>query len=630
VGLTRFLILRDMRATEVSVHAGFYCAGLPALTAFAGFVHALERKLTDLAAAHGWGTLRLRGFCPVFSAYQLAAGPAKRTPYEHGRAGVAAPLAFAPLADFQLDLVLQVDAGMSPSQLRQLFQEGADALEQLRLSGGGLFWDARLDDFTSFAQALTACERAALTLEDARDVLRQALNDQGPGASAVVALDRLTSRVRQGGDNDEPPLPRYVAVGAGFRALEPLPQLRPGARFGAPHRFVEPLVGLARVRTVASAVKALERRACSGLSKNPQHRATTWSREWPANPNDITAMAKLTHPTMLSCVRAHNVSVFPFWGVPSTQRPLFDLDLAALPPVVVTRETVRGTQSAASTPVTKRATANVQAIDIAVLPPGCGGLLIQGNVLVTAKALSLETVNAPDFSAAHRAFLDAFVEAGGMLQLADRYVMNLLNGAILFRNRIGQGLRCALQAEDLSVELCEQHLALSGALSSEHITDELVRAQARLVSRQWAGALSGERGPLRVTVRAYVEVGEGQEVFPSQEFATSQSQGQGRVLARAARTDGIAQAALHGRKVANALRTIDTWYPGAYRALPVEPYGVDQAAQATLRGKGHDFYSLMLAMPDMTRQLERGEVSADALFTAAVFLRGGVFSKKAE
>lgn len=340
-------------------------------------------------------------------------------------------------------------------------------------------------------------------------------------------------------------------------------------------------------------------------------------------------MSKINHPSVLSVIRAHNVSAFPFYALAPTEIELLSVDLNKATPVLITRETVRATQSAAKTPEAKRGLSNIQQLDFARLPAETGALLIAGNVLVT-KGTSLEICNEEPFSAAHKSFVENFANAGGYYQLAERYVMNLLNGSILFRNRIGFNVRAAVECENVRVEVPESGLKSGLRLSLSDIQDSDIRAKAEAVVSIYADALSGKRGPVKLEVRAYAEFGVEQEVYPSQEFVQNQADGQGRVLAQAARQDKLPQAAFHGRKVGNALRSIDTWYPGAFKALPVEPYGVDQNAQAHLRKTKSDFYALVVKLPEFTEQLARGVIGDEALFVAAVFARGGVFSKKSE
>jgi CRISPR-associated protein Csy3 len=126
-----------------------------------------------------------------------------------------------------------------------------------------------------------------------------------------------------------------------------------------------------------------------------------------------------------------------------------------------------------------------------------------------------------------------------------------------------------------------------------------------------------------VTVVAFVKLGQGQEVFPSQELILDKGKSDtSKVLYRVKD-----MAAMHSQKIGNALRTIDTWYPAADEVGPiaVEPYG-----SVTNRGKAYrqpkekmDFYNLLdnWITKDQAPELEQQH------YVIATLIRGGVFGK---
>lgn len=126
-----------------------------------------------------------------------------------------------------------------------------------------------------------------------------------------------------------------------------------------------------------------------------------------------------------------------------------------------------------------------------------------------------------------------------------------------------------------------------------------------------------------ITVDAFVKLGQGQEVFPSQELILDKGKSdKSKVLYN---VSGIA--AMHSQKVGNALRTIDTWYPDADEVGPiaVEPYG-----SVTSRGKAYrqpkdkmDFYTLLdnWIIKDKEPELNQQH------YVIATLVRGGVFGK---
>ena len=127
---------------------------------------------------------------------------------------------------------------------------------------------------------------------------------------------------------------------------------------------------------------------------------------------------------------------------------------------------------------------------------------------------------------------------------------------------------------------------------------------------------------LRVT--AYVRLGAGQEVFPSQELILDRARGdKSKTLYDVGGVAGI-----HSQKLGNAIRSIDTWYQEAEVNGPiaVEPYG-----SVTTQGKAYrqprttkdDFYTLLdgWVLKDKVPALDQQH------FVIATLIRGGVFGE---
>lgn len=125
------------------------------------------------------------------------------------------------------------------------------------------------------------------------------------------------------------------------------------------------------------------------------------------------------------------------------------------------------------------------------------------------------------------------------------------------------------------------------------------------------------------SVTAFVRIGAGQEVFPSQELILDRSRGdKSKTLYHVNNIAGI-----HSQKLGNAIRTIDTWYPeaGDLGPIAVEPYG-----SVTTEGKAYrqpkqkvDFYTLLdnWILKDQVPPLEQQH------FVMATLVRGGVFGE---
>ena len=139
-----------------------------------------------------------------------------------------------------------------------------------------------------------------------------------------------------------------------------------------------------------------------------------------------------------------------------------------------------------------------------------------------------------------------------------------------------------------------------------------------------ASALAGEQH-LLLEVVAYVRMGSGQEVFPSQELILDRGRGdKSKTLYHVSDIAGI-----HSQKLGNAIRTIDTWYPNEndedLGPIAVEPYG-----SVTTQGKAYrqpkqkaDFYSLL----DNWMIKDQVPSKENQHFVMATLIRGGVFGE---
>jgi CRISPR-associated protein Csy3 len=264
---------------------------------------------------------------------------------------------------------------------------------------------------------------------------------------------------------------------------------------------------------------------------------------------------------------------------------------------------------------------NLQTVDVAALPANADTLKVQFTLRVLGGTGHPSACNDAAYRSKLTSTVGSYVQQQGFAELARRYAANIANGRFLWRNRIG--------AEQVQVRVA--HLK-DGKAVAEWKFDSLAHSMPELKAStgdgEAMGVLSdiisaGLAGSAHVLlqVTAYVRVGAGQEVFPSQELILDR--GRGDKSKTLYDVDGIA--AIHSQKIGNALRTIDTWYPGAseHGPIAVEPYG-----SVTTQGKAYrqpkektDFYTLLdnWVIKDKAPDLEQQH------FVIATLIRGGVF-----
>ena len=307
-------------------------------------------------------------------------------------------------------------------------------------------------------------------------------------------------------------------------------------------------------------------------------------------------------------------------------------------PVAVREKSVRGTIShrllAKDQDAAKLDAAienpNLQTVDVATLPSNADTLRVSFTLRVLSGTGTPSACNNAEYRARLLDVVQGYVKEHNFTGLAHRYATNLANGRFLWRNRIG--------AEQVEVHVA--HL-VNGAPDQHWVFNALdlklrdftapasVAPDLGTLAGVIGEGLAGSRHVL-LSVSAFVRLGEGQEVFPSQELILdkgksqkSQKSQKGQKSKTLYSVGGVA--GMHSQKLGNALRTIDTWHAEAAELGPiaVEPYG-----SVTTLGKAcrppklkQDFYSLLYGWLIKNQVLEPDQKH----FVIATLVRGGVF-----
>ncbi|MBS7521960.1 type I-F CRISPR-associated protein Csy3 [Serratia ureilytica] len=294
-------------------------------------------------------------------------------------------------------------------------------------------------------------------------------------------------------------------------------------------------------------------------------------------------------------------------------------------PIVIKEKAVRGTISnrlknaITSDPAKLDAEIqkpNLQTVDVAALPQNADTLKVAFTLRVLGNLAMPSVCNDQDYQNALQAVIEGYIAEHGFGALAARYAENLANGRFLWRNRVGAekiAVRVTgsktweFNAHDYSLREFSQPKGALGELAAE-------------IER----GLAGESFAL-FNVEAFVRLGNGQEIFPSQELVLDSNSKKSKLLYH---VDGVA--AMHSQKVGNALRTIDTWHSQAdsLGAIAVEPYGsVTSRGIACRQPKEKmDFYTLL----DRWVIKEEKPSVEQQHYVMAVLIRGGVFGEKGE
>jgi len=293
-------------------------------------------------------------------------------------------------------------------------------------------------------------------------------------------------------------------------------------------------------------------------------------------------------------------------------------------PVTVKEKAVRGTISnrlksaLASDPAKVDAEvqkANLQTVDNAALPFEHDTLKVSFTLRIIGDLATPSTCNDPEYQQALASLINGYAEQTQFTELANRYAANIANGRFLWRNRVG--------AEAVEVQVTHgKELWIFDAQQFDLRSFAEPKGDLAKLAQVIKQGLAGESFAL-LKVSAFVKLGAGQAVYPSQELVMGGGKGdKSKFLYQ---LDGVA--AMHSQKIGNALRTIDTWHPETEEvgAIAVEPYG-----SVTNRGKAYrqpkdnmDFYKLLdsWVLKGKTPPLEQQH------YIMAMFIRGGVFGE---
>jgi len=298
----------------------------------------------------------------------------------------------------------------------------------------------------------------------------------------------------------------------------------------------------------------------------------------------------------------------------------------------------RSTQSAHGIDDTKKTEPNPVSSDSddAKLPNDKDTLKISFTLRVVGNLGKPFACNDPTFEVAINKKVSEFKgeDGNGLKGLAYRYSYNIANGRFLWRNRVGADEICIhVNEKSNSLKFNAYDFALNDFEKNNNNAN--LNALVAVIQK----GLNGNNDFVFLTIDAYVKLGKGQHVFPSQEMNMGEKK---KVLFQLGSC-----AAMHDVKIGNALRTIDNWYGDEMlvkkdkktdtvsigeEKLPIaiEPYG-----SVTQRGRAYrpnkiDLYSLMIQWVNEREDTDADKKLSveDKSYVVSNLIRGGVFSKK--
>ena len=267
---------------------------------------------------------------------------------------------------------------------------------------------------------------------------------------------------------------------------------------------------------------------------------------------------------------------------------------------------------------------NLQRVD------SCGLAMNQDTLKLSFTLKILSGVEYPSacnnqlFNDSYKKAARGYIENEKFAELAKRYATNIANGRILWRNRVGAE-NIEVQVKVLNSEIEKVWVFDATQISIRDFNSST--ADIEELGQKIAEALSGETDFLLLEIIAFAQVGKAQDVYPSEELVLDKGNSKTKKSKILYHVDGTA--AIHSQKIGNALRTIDTWYPG-YEEVNTNPIAIEPYGAVTNLGKAYrnpkdkaDFFTLF----DRFACGEELEDKYSEHYVMAVLVRGGVFGE---
>lgn len=274
---------------------------------------------------------------------------------------------------------------------------------------------------------------------------------------------------------------------------------------------------------------------------------------------------------------------------------------------------------------------NLQRIEMASLDSENDWLQVSYNVNFTNQ-LKPYSCNDVSFSEKINEFINLYSEQRGFSELIERYLINIISSIPMWRNRdfASEGYAKVEVNEEVFIFKLDLH---TDELDVNDLSDEESKSLNELVDFVLKKYKNKKTVSLDVT--NYLKLGNGQEVFPSQEFVDDKSKADNdpsRILASTV-INGKRVAVYHNAKIGNAIRRIDNWYgkegETVYK-VPVEPFAPEQN-KALVHRVSNNFYKLIESnLEKYMKLMESDNIDSQSLkdidFIMACFIRGGVFN----
>jgi CRISPR-associated protein Csy3 len=305
----------------------------------------------------------------------------------------------------------------------------------------------------------------------------------------------------------------------------------------------------------------------------------------------------------------------------------FNFNIQNATRLLINDKTIRGTIAHVTATEKQQKDANIQTVDFCCLSHDKDTLVLKFTIKFLGDIATPSACDNNDFQCKLCENIKSYIEEFQLTELSRRYATNLANLRFLWRNRIGvEYLKVKIEILNKHENKNENIFTFEGHnfnLKQFDSTDQKLNKLSNLI----ATALASDDDFLLLRVTAFAKIGEGQDVYPSEEFIQDkENKKKGKKTKVLYSLDK--QAAMHSQKIGNAVRTIDTWYSEDNNMpIAIEPYGSVTTIGKAFRSNNNDFYTIFKKFVSSKYSELADE---EKHFIVAMLIRGGVFGESSK
>ncbi len=274
---------------------------------------------------------------------------------------------------------------------------------------------------------------------------------------------------------------------------------------------------------------------------------------------------------------------------------------------------------------------NPQYIEECYSPPGVETVYCKFSLRINANSLEPEVCSQDDTRKTLKALAHQYKTLGGYSELAKRFAKNILMGTWLWRNRGCRSLLIQVTTSD-SQDLVSDN---ASRLTWQGQWDLETLNSLECLSVFLEKALTDPTDIYYLDVIATLGIGEGEELYPSQEFLDKKDDTvPSKQLAKSKLNGCDETIAFHAQKIGAALQTIDDWWhPDADKPLRVNEYGADRKYVIARRHpqNGNDFFQLVRRAEEYIEFMETNNtIPDDVHYIMSVLVKANLFNNRSK